>query len=217
MQSLHVLLLASSLSQVLANIPVRYKVTLSCNESAPDYTGCLRGMTCLDGVTCTKPAVHVKPDSLFFLEPEALTLPSAGRLIPRAYSQDGKCGPQNGGLLCDPSSSVYTVGISAIAQALQLMGRKGTCCSQYGWCGNTIAHCGTGCISGCSSTPPRAGSPATSATEEPALGKPTAAPANGPTTIDGTCGAGNSNTVCGNWPKGSCCSLYGASQSGNFS
>lgn len=36
-----------------------------------------------------------------------------------AYSQDGKCGPNNGNLLCDPNSTVY----------------KGTCCSPYGWVG----------------------------------------------------------------------------------
>lgn len=28
-------------------------------------------------------------------------------------------------------------------------------------------------------------------------------------TTDGTCGAGNGNTVCGNWPNGNCCSMYG--------
>jgi hypothetical protein len=32
------------------------------------------------------------------------------------YSQDGKCGPNNGNLLCDPNSTAY----------------KGTCCSSYG-------------------------------------------------------------------------------------
>ena len=122
-------------------------------------------------------------------------------LIPRAYSSDGKCGPDNGGLTCNPHSTVY----------------NGTCCSQYGWCGNTIDYCGSGCISGCSSAATTISSSAsppnptatTSATQEPVLGKPSTAPNTGPITTDGTCGAGNGNTICGNWPKGACCSLYG--------
>ncbi|KAF2029969.1 hypothetical protein EK21DRAFT_66645, partial [Setomelanomma holmii] len=24
---------------------------------------------------------------------------------------------------------------------------QGECCSQYGWCGSSTAHCGTGCLS----------------------------------------------------------------------
>jgi len=38
-------------------------------------------------------------------------------LSKRALSTDGRCGPMNGGLLCDPGSTAY----------------EGTCCSQYGW------------------------------------------------------------------------------------
>lgn len=117
-------------------------------------------------------------------------------------SPDGKCGPNNGGLKCDPNSSVY----------------HGTCCSSYGWCGNTPAHCGAGCQSafgdGCTSSGGNGGTgttPAKSSTAsgEPALGKPTPGGTNGGVTTDGTCGANNGNTVCGNWPQGSCCSLYG--------
>jgi hypothetical protein len=33
--------------------------------------------------------------------------------------------------------------------------------------------------------------------------------ATGAVATDGTCGASNGNTVCGNWPQGSCCSMYG--------
>ena len=33
---------------VVGNIPVNYKVTLSCDHSSPDFTGCLRGMQCAD-------------------------------------------------------------------------------------------------------------------------------------------------------------------------
>ena len=32
---------------------------------------------------------------------------------------------------------------------------------------------------------------------------------NGANTTDGSCGAANGNTVCGNWPEGACCSQYG--------
>ena len=48
---------------------------------------------------------------------------------------DGTCGITNGGTMC---GDWY----------------KGPCCSQYGFCGNTSAHCGTGCQSGpCDSAP----------------------------------------------------------------
>ena len=33
----------------------------------------------------------------------------------------------------------------------------------------------------------------------------------GPVTTDGTCGASNGGTVCGNWDRGSCCSIFGVS------
>ena len=33
---------------VLGNIPVNYKVTLSCDHSSLNFTGCLRGMKCAD-------------------------------------------------------------------------------------------------------------------------------------------------------------------------
>lgn len=131
-------------------------------------------------------------------------------LVRRAYSTDGKCGPQNGGLLCDPNSPNY----------------HGTCCSQYGWCGDTLGHCGDGCLSGCTQSgasdsgsgvvaaSAAASSSITSTvtkTGEPALGKPTTTikASGGGSTTDGTCGASNGNTVCGAWPQGACCSMYG--------
>ncbi|XP_059446522.1 endochitinase-like [Corylus avellana] len=43
-----------------------------------------------------------------------------------------QCGHQAGGALCP----------------------NGLCCSEYGWCGTTIAYCGTGCQSQCAATPP---------------------------------------------------------------
>ena len=218
--SIRVLLSICLGRRVLGNIPVSYKVTLSCDHASPYFTGCLRGMQCVEdgryamiscprhllymvltSGSCVKPAVQTYPQSF---EVDALYnhLPrSLDDLIPRAYSSDGKCGPDNGGLTCDPNSAVY----------------NGTCCSQYGWCGDTIDYCGSGCISGCSSAASTISSSASSpnptatasATQEPVLGKPSTAPSTGPITADGTCGAGNGNTVCGNWPKGACCSLYG--------
>ena len=47
---------------------------------------------------------------------------------------------------------------------------------------------------------------------EPTLGLPMGAAnasANGPTTNDGSCGAAFNGAVCGNWPRGPCCSMYG--------
>lgn len=99
-------------------------------------------------------------------------------LVPRAYSTDGTCGPSNGGLLCDPNATNY----------------HGTCCSQYGWCGDTAAYCGTGCQSGCDGASGGTGggtgtsttAAAASGTQEPVLGSPSSAPANGVPTTDGT-------------------------------
>lgn len=192
--------------------------------------------------------------------PQSLKRDHPKEIVKRAYSTDGTCGPNHGNTLCDPNSTVY----------------KGTCCSSYGWCGNTPAHCGTGCQSGCTGAAPvtdptaprsdaRCGSAFAGATcdpngpfggccssagycgkdaahctngcqsgcvtsnggvtttassktratsaaatsQEPVLGVPSTAPATGPATTDGTCGANNGNTVCGNWPQGSCCSAYG--------
>ncbi|KAH8797670.1 bacteriodes thetaiotaomicron symbiotic chitinase [Xylogone sp. PMI_703] len=60
---------------------------------------------------------------------------------------------------------------------------QGSCCSSAGFCGNTPAHCGSGCQSG----------PCTI----------------GGVTTDGTCGSANHFTTCGDWPQGSCCSSAG--------
>lgn len=69
-----------------------------------------------------------------------------------------------------------------------------------------------GCQSGCDGeATPTTKPTGASSSQEPVLGKPTVAPSTGVTTTDGTCGASNDNTICGNWPQGSCCSLYGVS------
>ncbi|KAF8536058.1 hypothetical protein BDD12DRAFT_852537 [Trichophaea hybrida] len=57
--------------------------------------------------------------------------------VERRDSIDGKCGAVNKGQTCSGSS-------------------VNKCCSQYGWCGDTVDHCGTGCQSAygtCSTSP----------------------------------------------------------------
>lgn len=102
------------------------------------------------------------------------------------YSQDGKCGPANGNLLCDPNSTVY----------------EGTCCSQYGWCGGSPAHCGDGCQSGCNNgAEPTVVTPV--ATPKPETGA--TAPRD-----DGRCGKDFNGATCdANGAYGGCCSSYG--------
>jgi len=65
------------------------------------------------------------------------------------------------------------------------------------FCGSTLEHCSlsNGCQSGC-------------AGGEPII-NPIGGVGTGGTTIDGTCGANNGNMICGNFPKGGCCSAYG--------
>lgn len=86
-------------------------------------------------------------------------------------SNDGTCGTQ-GGKTCTGSTF-------------------GNCCSQYGWCGSTTDHCGTGCNAAfgtCTSTPP------------------TTPPAS--ISTDGTCGTQGGKTCTGS-TFGNCCSQYG--------
>ncbi|MCJ1437254.1 hypothetical protein MMC27_006640 [Xylographa pallens] len=95
------------------------------------------------------------------------------------YSTNGQCGAASGNLLCDPASTVYA----------------GTCCSMYGWCGDTPAFCGTGCQSGCSAS----------------SSSPISTPVN-PTAprSDGRCGNAFAGATCDpNGPYGGCCSNYG--------
>lgn len=122
-----------------------------------------------------------------------------------APRDDGRCGSQFGGATCDAN------------------GAYGGCCSSYGYCGKTEAHCSTdqGCQSGCTDpvlTTSDGGSAATTVntatqtlTGEPIISAKTTAgsQATGVPTTDGTCGASYDNTVCGDWPNGSCCSMYG--------
>ena len=58
------------------------------------------------------------------------------------------------------------------------------------------------------------GAAPSSTTQEPVIAPVTstlapAAASNAPVTTDGSCGVSNGGTVCGNWPNGNCCSMYG--------
>lgn len=158
-----------------------------CDENP---AGCLSGQQCWQKEKCV--TIIQSPFSRFpqLGQPEfnigVSNAPKYGsyrRVMPEVkrqskYSQDGQCGPAHGNLLCDPNSTVYT----------------GTCCSSYGWCGNTAAHCDAGCLSGCSN--------------QPATPQPTTA---GPKPRDdGRCGKDFAGATCdANGAYGGCCSSYG--------
>src|SRR5690242_11599521 len=155
-----------------ANITFRW-VNLTCEANKPSR--CLTGQHCGDGGNCI---ADIKSD-------HSKISTSHLRFVPEKrqakYSQDGQCGPANGNLLCDPNSTVYS----------------GTCCSQYGWCGSTEGHCGTGCLSGCDNSP---------AAAEPVPTKAAAVPARD----DGRCGKDFGGASCdANSAYGGCCSSYG--------
>lgn len=86
------------------------------------------------------------------------------------------------------------------------------------YCGSSIDHCmvARGCQNGCLDAPTAIIDldEEPSATSEPRI-KPVGAlmsadqQSRAPTTVDGTCGSSNGGTVCGNWPDGNCCSMYG--------
>ncbi|CZR63858.1 related to glyoxal oxidase precursor [Phialocephala subalpina] len=98
---------------------------------------------------------------------------------PTSPRSDGRCGKNFGGATCAAN------------------GPYGGCCSGYGH----VAEIGSG-------------NGGTTTSQEPVIGTvsatmPPESTATAAVTTDGTCGAGNGNTVCGNWPNGNCCSMYG--------
>ncbi|KAI5777380.1 putative galactose oxidase [Geopyxis carbonaria] len=114
--------------------------------------------------------------------------------LTKGISFDGKCGPKNNGLVCNANSSIY----------------KGACCSSYGWCGETPAHCGPGCTSGPCSTLNTATSSAAISTGEPVISVSSSKPtASGISTKNGSCGKQHGGRTCTGWKKGECCSMYG--------
>ncbi|THZ49599.1 galactose oxidase [Aureobasidium pullulans] len=187
-----ILLLGLSASTALANIYFP-KVQPTCNSDDLSFSGCLKGQFCqqnntvdVDEDRCTA-VKHAWPMS--FQDHGKRGLFKHRAKAPN-YSQDGKCGPNNGNLLCDPNSTAY----------------KGTCCSSYGWCGDTPAHCGTGCSSGCSSSSAVVASTIPTTTINRAAPSASgAAPRN-----DGRCGPEFNNALCdAKGAYGGCCSSYG--------
>ncbi|KAF2024409.1 glycoside hydrolase/deacetylase [Setomelanomma holmii] len=91
-----------------------------------------------------------------------------------SVSTDGTCGGQ-GGKTCAGSTF-------------------GNCCSQYGWCGSTSDHCGSGCNASFGTCSGGGGTTPTT---------PTA-----PVSTDGTCGT-QGGATCSGSTFGNCCSKYG--------
>ncbi|KAF2502931.1 putative galactose oxidase [Lophium mytilinum] len=94
--------------------------------TTPDHcgVGCQSG--CTPPVSSTPPSVTTsgepvlgKPSSTISANPSATGKPTT----------DGSCGVNFGGTVCGDWN-------------------QGACCSMYGYCGNTTAHCGDGCQSG---------------------------------------------------------------------
>lgn len=102
------------------------------------------------------------------------------RLGKRVVSPDETCGNVLGG-----NNKGYSCGASNV----------GPCCSQYGWCGSSTDHCGTGCQSQFGTC-----SPASSSTVTTAVPRET-----GVVTDPYICGPTNQNMVC----SSGCCSQYG--------
>jgi hypothetical protein len=146
-------------------------VNPTCDVNAPNR--CLTGQHCGEDSACVP---DIRSDHSKVSTSHLQIVPEKRQT---KYSQDGQCGPSHGNLLCDPNSTVY----------------KGSCCSSYGWCGNTDAHCGTGCLSGCDNTP-----------ATPVASKAAAVSYRD----DGRCGKDFGSATCDpNGAYGGCCSSYG--------
>ncbi|KAL5119478.1 hypothetical protein ACEQ8H_002543 [Pleosporales sp. CAS-2024a] len=166
-------------SLATANINFHW-IQPTCDLNSPLANQCLTGQHC-SGTAC----VADLKSSFSKISCSSIRFP-AKRQSRVKYSTDGTCGPANGNTVCDPNSTIYT----------------GSCCSQYGWCGNTPAHCGTGCLSGCTSSSQPTSVQAASPTQ-PATGA--TAPRD-----DGRCGKDFGGATCdATGPYGGCCSQYG--------
>lgn len=169
-------------SLAAANINFEW-VQPTCEFTAIDAFQCLTGQHCTERNTC---AANSKAEHSKIVSRSRSSIRFTAKRQNNKYSQDGKCGPANGNLLCDPKSTAYT----------------GSCCSQYGWCGATPAHCGDGCLSGCNNG------------AEPTTVKPAATPkpetgATAPRD-DGRCGKEFNGATCdAKGAYGGCCSSYG--------
>ncbi|KAH8723929.1 glyoxal oxidase N-terminus-domain-containing protein [Phaeosphaeriaceae sp. PMI808] len=165
-----------------ANISFTW-VQPTCEFSSIEPSRCLTGQHCTERNTC---AANSKSDhsKIASRSRSSIRFPEKRQNV--QYSTDGKCGPANGNLLCDPKSTTYT----------------GSCCSSYGWCGNTPAHCGDGCLSGCNNG------------AQPSSAQPVATPTTTPNAPgprdDGRCGKDFGGATCdAKGAYGGCCSSYG--------
>jgi peptidoglycan/xylan/chitin deacetylase (PgdA/CDA1 family) len=105
-------------------------------------------------------------------------------------STDGTCGTQGKNQICIGSEF-------------------GNCCSQYGYCGKSTDHCGTGCntlFGNCGTNANPSSAPTATSTSAP---QPTGALK---TSTDGSCGSSSGFTCVGfihDGAKSECCSQYG--------
>lgn len=170
----YALFLGAFTGLAVANINFHW-VQPTCDFTSTEPSRCLKGQQCTEANTCE---ANVDDKQVY--------LPAFRRGVPavkrqNVYSTDGTCGPANGNTICDPTSTKYS----------------GSCCSQYGWCGNSAAYCGTGCLSGCGGAVPAAEPP------------PTTGGGTAPRT-DARCGKDFAGATCdSNGPFGGCCSAYG--------
>ena len=110
-----------------------------------------------------------------------------------AISTDGSCG----------GTSKYTCQGSSY----------GNCCSQYGWCGSSDAHCKAGCNTAfgtCTGSTPTTMKSSTK--PAPTSTRTSAAPSSTPTnkvSTDATCGSNNGGATCLGSTFGNCCSGSG--------
>jgi len=99
-------------------------------------------------------------------------------------STNGQCGSANGNTIC-PSSQ---------------------CCSKYGYCGTSDAHCGTGCQSAFGKCNGSGSSTTKTTTKSSTKTTTKTSTPTGKVSTDGKCGPANGNTICSN---NNCCSKYG--------
>ncbi|RKF73992.1 Aldehyde oxidase GLOX [Golovinomyces cichoracearum] len=183
--------LAGLVASSSANIIFSH-ATLSCDlkdNSRMNY-GCLREQECTTDGQCI-PTTKLR---------DTLSFRNKNPTVPRSVARDdGRCGKEFNGATCDA------------------FGTYGACCSEDGHCGSSSSHCmkSKGCQHGCSGFEQIVKSSKVKAVKkddssEPVIKGPTTMlVAGGAETKDGTCGALNNNTICGNWANGNCCSMYG--------
>lgn len=163
----------------------------TCDFEVVGKSPCLRGQKCSPKNICE---ARISNEELYprSFQPRRPFRRQEASKNQVAYSKEGLCGPNNGNTLCDPESKADS----------------GGCCSQYGWCGNTLAHCGVGCISGCTSSSSLVAAVPIPASAKRAGGK--AAVRDAPPRADGRCGKDFEDATCdANGPFGGCCSQYG--------